>query len=80
MSAKELLKQVSDQLEQLPREEREAFFDGVVNLEQRLPPTRPRLQSRRLRWPDIHVRHRRIFGKAVLPENIVLAAREEAEG
>lgn len=77
MSAKELLEQVSKQLEQLPLEEREAFLDGVVSLEQKLPFTNESHSHQSLQWPDIHMRHRRIFGNVILPENVVLAAREE---
>jgi hypothetical protein len=77
MSAKELLEQIGKQLEQLPAEEREAFLDGVVNLEQSLPSKKEPFSRRSLQWPDIHARHRQIFGNLVLDENIVLAAREE---
>ena len=77
MSAKELLKQVGDQLEQLPPGEREAFLDGILHLDESLPRTPRPYSSQPLRWPDIHLRHRQIFGDTVLTENIVLAARED---
>jgi hypothetical protein len=77
MSAKELLEQVSKQFEQLPPEEREAFLDGVVNLEHALPSKKESNSRKSLQWPDIHARHQQIFGNVVLAENIVLAAREE---
>ena len=77
MSAKELLEQIGKQLQELPPEEREAFLDGVMDLEQSLPYRKELFSRESLQWPDIHARHRQIFGNIVLDENIVLAAREE---
>lgn len=79
MSASELLRQVGQQLKQLPLAEREKFLDGILNLEYALPRAIRSVAGAPLRWPDIHARHRRIFGDTVLAENVVLAAREEEE-
>jgi hypothetical protein len=79
MSARELLRQVSEQLRELPAEEQERFFDEILALDVALPVQHDEATKHSLRWPDIHARHRRIFGGTVLPENIVLAAREEEE-
>ena len=78
MSAIELLEKVKLELAHLPAPEREKFFDGLLSLEETiLPPQKS--AANHLEWPDIHERHRRIFGDRVLPENIVLAAREEED-
>jgi len=77
MSASELLEQVRKELKKLPAEQQERFFDEILTLEGN--PARDNVQpaAGSLPWPDIHARHRRIFGDTVLQENIVLAAREE---
>jgi hypothetical protein len=71
MSAAELLKQVSD----LPAGERRKFFEAVHALEEADTPPAP-AQARRVRWPDVEARAKRIFGDRVLP-NLVLLEREE---
>ena len=78
VSATDLLEQVKQELQRLPAREREKFFDGLAGLEERLPSSHPTSEIP-LAWPDIQARHRRIFGDAVLPENIVLEAREREE-
>ncbi len=77
MSASELLDELGERLERLPPLERERFFDGIAALELRFGRRELATAPRPLPWPDIHARHRRIFGDEVLPENIVLAARAE---
>ena len=79
MSAKELLKQVSVQFEQLPPDQREEFLDGIASLEQTLPAPKAQPTRKPLAWPDTQFRHQQIFGNVVLAENIVLAAREEED-
>lgn len=70
MSATELLKRVKA----LPTREREKFVLAVLALDDA-----PRANGKRKRvhWPDVEARARRIFGKRVLP-NLVLLEREEA--
>lgn len=72
MSAVELLKQVKA----LPAPEREKFLLAVLTLEEE---TRGRSDGRKKRvmWPDVEARARRIFGNRLLP-NLVLLEREEA--
>ena len=72
MSATELLKQVKA----MPAREREKFLRAVLTLEEQSP-ERAAGKTRRVRWPDVEERARRIFGKRVLP-NLVLLEREEA--
>ena len=69
MSATELL----EELKALPHEEQAAFASQFHRWEAERPVGTP---GRRVQWPDPCVRHRRIFGEAVLP-NMVLVAREE---
>lgn len=78
MSAVELLEIVKGELALLPVEERERFLDGLVALEG-VTPFQQSSTGDRVQWPNIHQRHRHIFGDRVLPENIVLAAREEED-
>lgn len=77
MSAAELIEQVKRELQRLPVNEQERFFNGVAALEQSLPAPHLPAPATPLAWPDVQARHRRIFGDQVLPVNIVLAAREE---
>jgi hypothetical protein len=72
MSAVELLQQVKA----LPSRERQKFVMGVLALEEAWPATPPG-HGRRVKWPDVEARARRIFGKRKLP-NLVLLEREEA--
>lgn len=71
MSATQLLNQVKT----MPARERRKFFDAVHDLELNQPPTRNG-KSKRVAWPDVEARARRIFGNRTLP-NLVLLAREE---
>jgi hypothetical protein len=72
MSAMELLKQVKALLAPA----REKFLLAVLTLEEE---TRVRCngKKKRVTWPDVEARARRIFGNRVLP-NLVLLEREEA--
>jgi hypothetical protein len=72
MSATELLKQVKA----LSAQERRKFMLAVLALEE--PATsQTRGKARRVKWPDVEARARRIFGERVLP-NLVLLEREKA--
>ena len=69
MSVVELIKQ----LKALPARERERVFLAILALDQDSPA--PRV-TKRVKWPDIERRAKRIFGGRVLP-NLVLLEREE---
>ena len=76
MSAIELIELVKQHLKHLPADEQAKFFQNLDTLEE----SQARAQTgdkKSLPWPDIHERHRRIFGDRILPNNIVLAARAE---
>jgi len=70
MSTGELIKQVKA----LPRRERQKFLRAVLALEEdqsaRLAPS-----AKRVKWPDVEARAKRIFGNRVLP-NLVLLERK----
>jgi hypothetical protein len=68
MSAVELLRRV----EALSAREREEFLLAVLKLEAR--PSDAKRKSRRVKWPDIEARTKRIFGERVFP-NLVLLER-----
>ena len=70
MSVGELLRQV----EALPARERERFLLAVLKLETKASDAKPK--SRRVKWPDIEARTKRIFGERVFP-NLVLLERQE---
>lgn len=72
MSAVELLKQVKS----MPAQEREKFLWAVLTLDEKSPAPAKRM-TRRVKWPDVEARAKRIFGQRVLP-NLVLLEREEA--
>lgn len=72
MSVVELLKQV----QALPPRERQKFVLAVLALEEDAP-TRPPKITRRVKWPNVEARAKRIFGDRVLP-NLILLEREEA--
>jgi hypothetical protein len=72
MSATELLKQVKA----LPASEREKFLLAVIALEEDAR-GRSNGRKKRVTWPDVEARAKRIFGNRVLP-NLVLLEREEA--
>ncbi len=72
MSAVELLKQVKS----MPAQEREKFLWAVLTLEDKSS-AHARRKTKRVKWPDVEARARRIFGDRLLP-NLVLLEREEA--
>ena len=71
MSTDELLKQVRA----LPRRERQQVFRAILALEEDEQAQRP-IKTKRVKWPDVEARAKRIFGNNVLP-NLVLLDREE---
>ncbi len=72
MSATELMEQVRA----LPVRERQKFVFAVLAL-QESSPAKVLKAPKRVSWPDVEARARRIFGRRVLP-NLVLMEREEA--
>ena len=72
MSAVELLKHVKA----LPRRERQKFVLSILALEEE-PTSRSSGSKKRVKWPDVEARAKRIFGGRVFP-NLVLLEREEA--
>ena len=72
VSATELLKQVKA----LPDRERQKLFLAILSLEEAAAPRRP-AKTKRVKWPDVEARAKRIFGNRVLP-NLVLLEREES--
>ena len=72
MSATELIEQVRA----LPVRERQKCVLAVLALKEGSPAEGAR-KTKRVRWPDVEARARRIFGERVLP-NWVLLGREEA--
>ena len=71
MSAGEILKEVKA----LPRRERERILKAILDIEAD-EATQLRMKTKRVRWPDVEARAKRIFGNRVLP-NLVLLEREE---
>jgi hypothetical protein len=72
MSAVALLRQV----EALPAREREKFFLALLKLEGKPPDVKRK--NGRVKWPDIEARAKRIFGKRVFPNLVLLERQEEA--
>jgi hypothetical protein len=72
MSAMELLRQ----FKALPAREREKFVLAVLTLVEDVPPC-PKKPTRRVKWPNVEARAKRIFGDRVLP-NLILLERDEA--
>ena len=72
VSATELLNQVKT----LPTRERKKFLLAVLTLEEEIP-TQRKVKAKRIKWPDVEARARRIIGDRVLP-NLVLLEREES--
>ncbi len=70
MSAAELINQVKA----LPAREREKFLLAVLDLERKQD--LPKSKAKRIRLPDVEARAKRIFGKRVFP-NLVLLERKE---
>jgi hypothetical protein len=71
MSARELLHHVKA----MTSRQRQEFVQAVLALEEAALAMRPS-RGRRVKWPDVEARARRIFGKRTLP-NLVLLEREE---
>ena len=69
MDTSELIEQVKA----LPARERRRLVETILQLEEdsTAPPTSPR----RIKWPDIEARAKRIFGNRTLP-NLVILERE----
>jgi hypothetical protein len=72
MSAIELFKEVKA----LPPRERQKLVLAILTLEEEAV-SQAKSKAKRVRWPDVEARARRIFGERVLP-NLVLSEREEA--
>ncbi len=70
MSTAELVEQVKA----LPARERRRFVEMILALEEELRPASEPLK--RVRWPDVQARARRIFGNKIMP-NLVLLERED---
>jgi hypothetical protein len=68
VSAVELIKKVKA----LPPREREKFLLAILELKE--GPVNPKEKRKRVKWPDVEARARRIFGKRVFP-NLVLLER-----
>ena len=71
MSASELLKQIKA----MAPGERQKFLRAVLALEEE-ELDRPAANTKRVKWPDVEARARRIFGNRITP-NLVLLEREE---
>jgi hypothetical protein len=71
-AAVELLKQVKA----LSQRERQKFVLSVLTLEEATT-SRSNGRKKHVKWPDVEVRAKRIFGERVFP-NLVLLEREEA--
>lgn len=68
--------QFLNQIKALPAREREKLFLAILALDEETPP-QSKASSKRVKWPDVEARSKRIFGDRVLP-NLVLLEREEA--
>jgi mRNA-degrading endonuclease RelE of RelBE toxin-antitoxin system len=73
MSAGEIVEQVKA----LPPRERKKVFKAILALEENEPVRRP-TKPKRVKWPDVEARAKRIFGKRVLPNLVLLERDEEA--
>lgn len=71
MSAAELIRE----LKALPPEEQAVFAELFQQLEVEQNGTAA--PKKKIEWPDIEGRQRRIMGDRVLPENMVLWARDQ---
>ncbi len=71
MSTGELIKQVKA----LPPRERRNFLSAVLALEE---DQSARLATKRVKWPDVEARAKRIFGNRILPNLVLLQRDEEA--
>lgn len=73
MSAFELLNQVKA----LPARERRKFLTAVLTLDEAEPTAKWPAKAKRVRWPDVEARAKRIFGDRVLPNLVLLERAEE---
>jgi len=73
MSTVELLNHVKT----LPSRERRKFVTAVLAMES-TPPSRRSPKTKRVKWPDVEARAKRIFGDRMLPNLVLLERREEA--
>ena len=64
-----------EQFKALPPSERQRVFKALLALEANESKSLP-LKAKRVKWPDVEARARRIFGDRQLP-NLVLLEREE---
>ena len=71
MSAVELLGQV----EALPARERERFVLALLKLEAK--PSDAKRKGRRVKWPNVEARTKRVFGERVFPNLDLLERQEE---
>ena len=71
MNTSELLKRVKA----LPRRERRKVFETILALEDIEPVARP-ARTKRVTWPDVEARAKRILDDRIQP-NLVLLEREE---
>ena len=69
MSVAELVKRVKA----LPARERKRIISAILALEEESSSVKT---TKRVKWPDVEARSKRIFGDRVLP-NLVLLEREE---
>ncbi len=72
MSASEILREVRA----MPAREREKLFDAFLDLSTQAAPSASR-KGKSVKWPDVEARARKIFGRRVLP-NLVLMEREDS--
>jgi len=63
-----------EKVKALPPREREKFLLAVLELKE--DSVKRKNKRERVKWPDVEARARRIFGKRVFP-NLVLLEREE---
>jgi hypothetical protein len=71
MGTSELVKQ----LKALPPRERRKVVKAILGLEENEASRLP-MKTKRMKWPDVEARAKRIFGNRVLP-NLVLLEREQ---
>jgi hypothetical protein len=68
MSTRELIQQVKA----LPARERQKFvLAGLMLEDEKEAPVSLKLSNRRVKWPDVEMRAKRIFGGRVLPNPAV---------
>jgi hypothetical protein len=70
MSTSELLKRVKA----LPRRERQKVFETILALEEIEPHP---AKTKRVKWPDVEARAKRIFDDRILPNLLQLEREEE---